>query len=240
MSDCGCGCSGGSNCGGNCGGDCGQPSKIITVEKMGSTASTFYKGDNFACAVNSALDTNDGDSLSVVLNRILGSICTLGNGGNYTFNSEDQLTITTANDGSISKATTGLGVIKRGEGLRMTIGGQFSSVTDAAGITLNFNYVGVDASAVEAISAIDTWNIPFSTVSDKFKIELTLMLNSTTDTFGYTFEARTEDGLNEKLVSNYPGMPALATYSDVGLELSAIVNGADQIIFNNIVFEHLR
>lgn len=69
--DCGCGC-GGS---GGCGGDCGQPSKTITIEKQGSSQKTFYKGDDFACAIDPTLDTNDGDSLTVVLNRLLSGLC---------------------------------------------------------------------------------------------------------------------------------------------------------------------
>jgi len=239
MCDCGCGGSS-SGCGGNCGGDCGQPTKIITVEKQGSSASTFYKGDDFTCAVDSSIDVSDGESLSSALNKILTKLCTLGNGGNYVFNTEDQLVITTANDGSIVKSTTGLGVIKRGEGLRMTIGGQFSSVTDAAGIVLNFNYIGIDAAAAEANSAIDSWTIPQSTAADRFKIEITLTLDSATDNFGYVYEVRTNDGLNESVISNYTSMPPLATYSNVGLELSATVNGTDQIIFHSVVFEHLR
>lgn len=239
MCDCGCGGSG-SGCSGNCGGDCGQPSKIVTIEKNGTTDGVFYKGDDFTCASIPAIDYNDGDALGGILNKLSAQLCGLGRGGNYVFNSEDQIVVTNANSGSISKDTTGLGVVQQGDGMRLFIGGQFSSVTDAGGIILNLNFIAKDAAGNETNASIEQWTIPQSTIADRFKIETTLYLRSAADLFGYTFTVNTGDGLNELLISDQGGMPPYATFSDIGLELTATVNGTDQIIFHNIAFEHLR
>jgi len=237
---CDCGCGGSSGCGGNCGGDCGQPRKIIEIEKQGVTSGITYKGDAISCSGTPSLDVKDGDPLNDIIQKLLVQACLVGNAGNYTFNSNDQVVVTNANSGIISSETTGIGVLKRSEGIRVLIGGQFSSVTDFSGITVTLNYIAKDSLGNKTTVSVESWNIPQLTTADRFKIDATLFLDSTLDQIGYTYEVRTRDKINEQLYSNVKGTTSYAIYNDIGVEVVVTANGTDQIIVNNIVFEHLR
>ena len=238
MCDCGCGGSS-SGCGGNCGGDCGQPTKIITVEKQGSSASTFYKGDDFTCAVDSSIDVANGEGLNPILQKMLTKLCLLDNGGNYTFAQPDRLVISNAESPFEEDNLLGADVVKLGEALRVTIGVQFLSVTDPGGIPINVSYIAKNP--VGTVTSVSLGNIviPQLTIANSLTIEAVATLH-TNASLGVLFKSVGNTASLNYVSSIETGLPNISVYNEVGIRVAATVNGSDQLIFNVIELEHLR